>query len=152
MFAFTGSFMRRCNELFPYRNKNDELIMATEKMHSIRHAANDVARWADAVNTNTEAPESGHKNWVKKQGGKTNQGPAAQLSMMKHSERKAASALCCEAVQGSSQEIMHNYHNVHNMHNMHNTFFLQHELMTMTPIMKLMTGHNLIHAAIGNKR
>ena len=74
--------------------------MDTEKMHSIKHAPNDVARWGDTVNTNTEAPESAHKNWVKGQGGKTNQGPAAQLSMMKHSLRKAASALCCEAVQG----------------------------------------------------
>ena len=68
--------------------------MDTEKMHSIKHAPNDVARWGDTVNTNTEAPESAHKNWVKGQGGKTNQGPAAQLSMMKHSLRKASSALC----------------------------------------------------------
>jgi hypothetical protein len=107
LIASIGSFLRRCEELFPYRNKLGHLIMDTEKMHSIKHAPGDVARWADAVNTNTEAPETGHKKWVKGQGGNTNQGPAAQLSMMTHTLRKAASALCCEAVQGAVQDCIY---------------------------------------------
>lgn len=74
-------------------------------MHSIKHASNDVARWCDTVNTSCETPELGHKNWVKEQGGQTNQGPAAQLTMMKHTLRKEASALCCEAIQGMVQYI-----------------------------------------------
>ena len=42
--------------IFPYvqkyRNKIGQLD--TEKMHSIKHAPNAVARWTDAVNTNME--------------------------------------------------------------------------------------------------
>ena len=69
-------------------------------MHSIKYASKDIARWGDTDNTNVEAPELAHKNWIKQQGGKTNQGPAQQKSMMIHTLRKEASALCCEAVQG----------------------------------------------------
>ena len=50
-----------------------------------------------------EAAELDHKNWTKHQGGKTNQGPAVQKSMMIHTLRKEASALCSEAVQGASR-------------------------------------------------
>ena len=100
LLTYISRFLSRCEELFPYKNKRGDLITDTEKMHSIRHAGNDIARWGDTVNTNTEAPETGHKKWVKGQGGKTNQGPAANLSMMIHTVRKAASALCCDGVQG----------------------------------------------------
>ena len=71
-------------------------------MHSIQHAPNDIARWGDTDNMDVEAAELAHKNWIKQQGGKTNQGPAVQKSMMIHTLRKEASALCCEAVQGDS--------------------------------------------------
>lgn len=70
-------------------------------MHSIKHAPNDVLRWGDLINMSCEPPETGHKLWVKQQGGKTNQGTAVQRSMMTHTLRKEASALCCEAIQGS---------------------------------------------------
>ena len=76
-------------------------------MHSIKHAPNDLARWADSINTNVESPERAHKKWVKGQGSKTNQGPAANLSMMTHTLCKEASALCCEAVQGTDSEDDH---------------------------------------------
>lgn len=95
-------FLRSCVQLFPYRNKLGNLICDTEKMHSIEYAPKDIARWGDTDNTNVEAPELAHKNWIKQQGGKTNQGPAAQKSMMIHTLRKEASALCCEAVQGTN--------------------------------------------------
>ena len=97
-------------------------------MHSIRHVANDIARWADTVNTNTEAPEGGHKKWVKGQGGKTNQGPAANLSMMTHTVRKAASALCCEGVQGKIMIIVliqHKQHNLHIQHILHDALIFE---------------------------
>jgi hypothetical protein len=45
-----------------------------------------------------EAPETGHKDWVKKQGGKTNQGPAVALSMAQHMVRKEVSVLLFEAI------------------------------------------------------
>ncbi len=47
-----------------------------------------------------DAPEDGHKFWVKEPGGNKNQGPEAALSMMQHSLRKEASALLCEGVKG----------------------------------------------------
>jgi hypothetical protein len=35
--------------------------MATEKVHSIKHTPNNVARFCDYINTSAEAPEKGHK-------------------------------------------------------------------------------------------
>ena len=62
----------------------------------------------DSINMSCEAPETGHKEWVKKQGAKTNQGPAISFSMAQlppqHTVRKEASALLCEAVQGAFVE------------------------------------------------
>ena len=63
-------------------------------MHSIKHAPNDLARWTDSANTIVVAPESEHKKWVKGQGRKTNQGSAANLSMMTNTLQKEASAMC----------------------------------------------------------
>ena len=80
--------------------------METEKNRSLKHAPNDIAKWGDSVNTSCEGPETGHKDWVKKQGGKTNQGPAVALSMAHHTMRKEASALLCEAVQGDFGKIV----------------------------------------------
>jgi hypothetical protein len=106
LFSFSR-FLERCKELFPYKNKKDNLICDTEKMHSIVHAGADVMRWGDPENMSAEAPETGHKEWVKKQGGKTNQGPQVQLSMMKHTLRKEASELLGEAIEGADCRIMH---------------------------------------------
>ena len=75
--------------------------METEKNHSIKHAPNDIVKWGDSINMSCEAPETGHKEWVKKQGAKTNQGPAIAFSMALHTVRKEASVLLCEAVQGA---------------------------------------------------
>ena len=69
-------------------------------MHSIKHAPNDIARYGDTENLNVEGPEKSHKEWVKRQGGKTNQGSTSHRTMMVHSLRKEASNLLCEAVQG----------------------------------------------------
>ena len=87
--------------VFPYTNSIGTPIMATGKNHSVIHAPGDVARYCDAINTSCDPPEDAHKRWVKEQGGGTNQGPQAQLSMMLQSLRKEASALLCEAVQGN---------------------------------------------------
>ena len=76
--------------------------MATRKNHSIIHAPGDVCRYGDAINVSCDPPEDAHKIWVKEQGGGTNQGPQAQLSMMLHSLHKKASVLLCEAVQGNA--------------------------------------------------
>ena len=75
--------------------------MATEKVHSVIHTPNDVARFCYYLNTCCEAPETGHKKHVKQQGLKTNQGPEVQRTMMLHSLRKECSAILCEAVQGA---------------------------------------------------
>jgi hypothetical protein len=91
-------FLKRCVELFPYKNKIGGLIIATEKMHSIIHAPNDIIRYGDTENMSCEGPETNHKKWVKEQGGKTNQSQTSNSTMMKHSLRKEASELLCEAV------------------------------------------------------
>ena len=95
-------YLEQCVIVFPYKNGNDNLIMATGKNHSIIHTPGDVGRYCDAINVSCDPPENAHKIWVKEQGGGTNQGPQAQLSMMLHSLRKEASALLCEAVQGNA--------------------------------------------------
>ena len=74
--------------------------MHNEKNHSIKHGGGDIAKYGDPINMSCDAPEDGHKFWVKEPGGNTNQGPEAALSMMQHSLRKEASALLCEGVQG----------------------------------------------------
>ena len=80
--------------------------MGTEKVHSVIHSPNDVARFCHCLNYSCEAPEKGHKIWVGQQGEKTNQGPESQLSMMLHSLRKECSSLLCEAVQGKLQSLL----------------------------------------------
>ena len=78
--------------------------MHNEKNHSIKHGGGDVAKYADIINMSCEAPEDGHKFWIKEPGGNTNQGPEAALTMMHHSLWKEAStllSLLCEGVQGS---------------------------------------------------
>ena len=35
-------FLRRCVELFPYQNKRGDILVATETMHSIKHAPKDI--------------------------------------------------------------------------------------------------------------
>jgi hypothetical protein len=97
-------YLQKAPVVFPYSNSRGN-IMETEKNHSLKHAPNDIAKWGDSVNTSCEGPETGHKEWVKKQGGKTNQGPAVSLSMVQHTLRKEASALLCEAVQGDFENF-----------------------------------------------
>ena len=69
-------------------------------MHSILHAPSDIVRWGDTENMSCEGPEANHKKWVKGQGGKTNQSETSNKTMLKHTLRKEASSLLCEAVQG----------------------------------------------------
>ena len=84
------------------------------KMHSIDHTPKDIACWGDTDNIacwgdtdnmDVEAAKPAHKNWIKQQGGQNNHGPAVQKSMMIHTLRKEAGALCCKAVQGASSTI-----------------------------------------------
>ena len=100
MRLYVFMFLQRCKELFPYTNKKGNSIVETEKMHSIKHVPNDILRYGNTENLNVEGPENLHKEWVKGQGGKTNQGPTSHKTMMMHSLRKEASALLSEAVQG----------------------------------------------------
>ena len=87
-------FLRRCVELFPKRIKRGDLLVATEDVHSIKHAPNDIIRWADPENMSREGPETNHKKWVKGQGGKTHQSDTSNKTVMNHSLQKEASASC----------------------------------------------------------
>ena len=95
-------YQEQCLVVFPYKNKQDHPFMATGKVHSIKHTPTDVLNYCDAINASCEAPETAHKDWVKKQGDCTNQGPHVQFTMMMHSLRKEAAALLCEGVQGNA--------------------------------------------------
>jgi hypothetical protein len=89
-----ASYFEKCTEVFPYENMLGFNIMHNE------NGGGDIAKYGDPINMSCDAPEDGHKFWVKEPGGNTNQGPEAALSMMMHSLRKEASALLCEGVQG----------------------------------------------------
>ena len=95
-------YFEKCTVLFPFVNGHGFNIMHNEKNHSMEHGGADIARWADLINMSGEAPEGGHKFWIKEPGGCTNQGPAAALTMMNHVLRKQASKLLCEAVEVNS--------------------------------------------------
>ena len=105
-FTLFSRYLQKAPVVFPYTNSLGN-IMETEKNHSLKHAPNDIVnnvKWADSINMSCEAPETGHKDWVKKQGGKTNQGPAVTLCMVQHSRAygsKRIHVLLCEAVQGA---------------------------------------------------
>ncbi len=74
--------------MFPYESSQGFNIMHSEKNHSIVHGEPDIARWAGVISMSSEAPETGHKFWIKEPGGCTNQGPKAALTMMNHMQRK----------------------------------------------------------------
>ena len=57
------------------------------------------------MNACCEAPEKAHTLWVKGQGGNTNQGPAAALTMMRHTVNKEASQMLCWAVQARAEDV-----------------------------------------------
>ena len=60
-------------------------LLATEKIHNIKHAPNDIILLEDPENMSCEGPETNHKKWVKAQGRKTNQGETSNKTMMNHS-------------------------------------------------------------------
>ena len=93
-------YLDQCRAVFPFKNSQGYYLMATEKVHSVIHTPNDVARFCYYLNTCCEAPETGHKKHVKQQGLKTNQRPEV-LTMMLHCLRKECSAILCEAAQGA---------------------------------------------------
>ena len=82
------------------QEQRGSLLIETEKLHSVKHAPNDIIPWTDTENMSCEGPETNHKKWVKGQGGKTNQSETSNKTMMNHSLRKEASALLCEAIEG----------------------------------------------------
>jgi hypothetical protein len=102
-FTLYSRYLQKAPVVFPYSNLLGN-IMETEKNHSLKHAPNDIVnnvKWVDSINMSCEAPETGHKDWVKKQGRKTNEGLAVALCMVQHAVRKKSSVLLCEAVQGA---------------------------------------------------
>ncbi len=63
--------------------------MRKGKNHSIKHGGGDVGKYGDTINVSgCDAPEGGHKFWIKEPGGNTNQGLQAALTMMHHALRK----------------------------------------------------------------
>ena len=52
------------------------------------------------IDCSGKAPELAHKDHIKKQGGKTNEGDSSKFTLMDHCSRKEAAALMLEAVDG----------------------------------------------------
>jgi len=98
--SLASSFMDRCALLFPFRNGNGHLIMGTDKVHFMKHAAAQILNWGSVINCSAEPSEITHKIWVKGQGDNTNQGPSSAKTMMRHSQSKAAAQECAHAVAG----------------------------------------------------
>ena len=94
------AYLQRCKSVFPYKNKLGYHIMESEKMHSMVHTGEDIENYGDLINCSGEAPELAHKDHIKKQGGKTNQGDSSKFTLMDHCIRKEAAALLLEAVDG----------------------------------------------------
>jgi hypothetical protein len=90
--------------VFPYKNGAGRLIMDTEKVHGIKHCGIEITSVSNPLNASCDGPEAGHKLWIKGQGGNTNQGPGASLTMMRHSIYKQASQLLCEAVDARVED------------------------------------------------
>ena len=67
-------------------------------MHWMVHTGEDIENYGDLINCSGEAPELAHKDHIKKQGGKTNQGDSSKFTLMDHCTRKEAAALLLEAV------------------------------------------------------
>jgi hypothetical protein len=95
-FMLFFKYLQKAPVVFPYTNLLRN-ILENEKNHSMKHAPNNIMKSLDSINMSCESPETGHKDWVKKQGGKTNQGPAVALSMAQHMVRKKLRNLvyCC---------------------------------------------------------
>jgi hypothetical protein len=94
------SFMDRCAKLFPFTNGNGHLIMGTDKVHFMKHAATQILNWGNIINCSAEPSEITHKIWVKGQGDNTNQGASSAKTMMRHSQSKAAAQECAHAIAG----------------------------------------------------
>ena len=98
--SLATSFMDRCAQLFPFRNSQGHLIMGTDKVHFMKHAATQILNWGNILNCSAEPSGITHKIWVKGQGDNTNQGPSSAKTMMRHSQSKAAAQECAQAIAG----------------------------------------------------
>jgi hypothetical protein len=54
-------FLDQCRTVFPFKKSKGCYIMATEKVHSVIHSPNDVARFCHYLNFCCEAPQKGIK-------------------------------------------------------------------------------------------
>jgi hypothetical protein len=75
------SYFEKCTEVFPHENLLGFNIMHNQKNHSLKHGGGDIAKYGDPINMSCDAPEDGHKFWVKDPGGNTHQGPEIYLNL-----------------------------------------------------------------------
>jgi hypothetical protein len=58
-------YFEKCTAVYPNVISKGFNILHNAKNHSIVHGAPDIARWANLINMSCEAPETGHKFWIK---------------------------------------------------------------------------------------
>ena len=85
--SLASSFMDRCALLFPFRNGNGHVIMGTDKVHFMKHAAAQILNWGSVINCSAEPSE-------------ITQGPSSAKTMMRHSQSKASAQECAHAIAG----------------------------------------------------
>ena len=59
------AFVKMCADLFPFRKAGNLLYLVCEKIHSVLHAASEIMRWENLINSSGEAAEGTHKINVK---------------------------------------------------------------------------------------
>ena len=102
--ALGRKFVSMCATTFPFRKHGGLLYLCNEKVHSVLHAASEIMRWGNLINTSGEGPEGTHKTNVKGPGSNVNHRDSSGATMMSHARGKECAALLGSAVQG---RLMH---------------------------------------------
>ena len=85
-------FVQMCADLFPFRKRGGLLFLCCEKVHSVIHAAAEIMRWGNLINSSGEAAEGTHKNCdkinVKEPGSNINHRDSDGGTLLVHARRK----------------------------------------------------------------
>ncbi len=83
--------MRKCGNS-PY--------LCCEKVHSVLHAASEIMRWGDLINTSGKASEQSHKINVKGPGKNLNHCNSHGQTLLNHARKTLCERIMGSAIQG----------------------------------------------------
>ena len=93
-------FVQMCANLFPFRKHGGLLFLCCEKVHSVIHAASEIMRWGNLINSSGEAAEGTHKINVKGPGSNINHRDSDGGTLLVHARRKETIRMLGAAIQG----------------------------------------------------